>query len=190
MSIFFSFFSHPSPPHHTHTLLMLAKDTKPAAAKIAVLGTGKTKAVAKVAHGRARGEQADEGATMTASKKRREKKKAAKKARVEAKASGEAPPKPTNVGVLYLREWATKDDDGSTWKFQKVRQTWLLKNMFNPASVRREEPCIFFLLNPEQCLNVFILAPRTTQLLSVAAQHAVTPSSRMPGRARQLSNAR
>eukprot|EP00729_Bicosta_minor_P000310 gene310-26320_t len=113
------------------------QDTKPAAAKIAVLGTGKSKAVAKVAHGRARGEQADEGATMTASKKRREKKKAAKKARVEAKASGEAPPKPTNVGVLYLREWATKDDDGSTWKFQKVRQTWLLKNMFNPASVEK-----------------------------------------------------
>ena len=105
------------------------------AGTITDLSTGKSKVVVKTAHERVRGEKAVDGAKLSASKKRREKKKKAKAARVAAKATGEIPAKPTNVAILYLREWAAakattkqKTSDVVTktheWKFQKVRQTW------------------------------------------------------------------
>lgn len=38
------------------------------------------------------------------------------------------------LAVEYLRAWKS---DRSSWKFQKVRQTWLLSNLYDEVKVRR-----------------------------------------------------
>ena len=99
-----------------------------------------TKGGEKLARGRVRGEKAVDGEKISASKKRREKKKKAKAARAAGKADGDIPAKQTHAAIEYLREWAkaqaTSDSTPTHgWKFQKVRQTWLLKNSTDPSKI-------------------------------------------------------
>eukprot|EP00744_Colponema_vietnamica_P017154 GILI01024076.1.p1 GENE.GILI01024076.1~~GILI01024076.1.p1 ORF type:complete len:228 (-),score=90.08 GILI01024076.1:320-1003(-) len=66
-------------------------------------------------------------------KKRKRKKKGGKnKGGKNNKPADQDPGKVKEAALEYLHQWR---DDKEAWKFQKVRQTWLLKNMFNDSMV-------------------------------------------------------
>lgn len=69
-------------------------------------------------------------------KKKKQKKKKAKKPQETANRDDEKSAKARNLSIEYLRLW--KRDRGS-WNFQKVRQVWLLKNMYNEEKLTEED---------------------------------------------------
>eukprot|EP00736_Rhodelphis_marinus_P012347 Rmarinus@m.3616 len=73
--------------------------------------------------------------TTTKSAAIRRKKRKARKRRAK-KTDGDNDKKEVKgtLALEYLEQW---DKDRKNWKFQKVRQTWLLQHMFNPDSIHK-----------------------------------------------------
>eukprot|EP00163_Fabomonas_tropica_P025135 TRINITY_DN4330_c0_g1_i5.p1 TRINITY_DN4330_c0_g1~~TRINITY_DN4330_c0_g1_i5.p1 ORF type:complete len:210 (+),score=61.77 TRINITY_DN4330_c0_g1_i5:180-809(+) len=54
----------------------------------------------------------------------------------EGEGEGEVKKSARELALTYLEDWKGKGREGSTWKFAKVRQSWLLKHMYD----RRQLP--------------------------------------------------